>query len=141
MEVLQRLRDRAAEVFDGAPVLFAYLYGSQATGRTHPRSDVDVAVYLDESTVPERRLDLSLRLAGDLERVCRVTPVEALLVLNEARIELAGRVLGERVVIYSRDEPTRVRYESLTLRMFHDFEQHARPLRRARLAAIARGAR
>lgn len=141
MEVLQRLRGRAAEVFDGSPVLFAYLYGSQVTGRTHPRSDVDVAVYLDESTPPEQWLDLSLRLAGDLERACGVAPVEALLVLNDARIELAGRVLGERAVVYSRDEPARVRYESLTLRMFHDFELHARPLRRARLAAIARGQR
>ncbi len=139
MEVLQRLRDRAAEAFDGSPVLFAYLYGSQATGRAHPRSDVDVAVYLDESTAPDQYLEVSLRLAGDLERSCGVGPVEALLVLNGSRIELAGRVLAEREVLYSRDEPARVRYESLTFRQFHDFEQHARPLRRSRLAAIARG--
>lgn len=44
------LRDRAGEVFDGSPVLFVYLHGPQITGCTHPRSDVDVAVYLDEST-------------------------------------------------------------------------------------------
>ena len=30
-------------------VLFAYLFGSQATGRAGPLSDVDVAVYLDDS--------------------------------------------------------------------------------------------
>ncbi|MEX0658320.1 MAG: nucleotidyltransferase domain-containing protein [Egibacteraceae bacterium] len=139
MDVLQPLRDVAREVFADTPVLFAYLFGSQATGRTHPRSDVDVAVYLDEAVPPDQRLDLSLRLAGTLERACRVGPVEALLVLNDARIALAGRVLAERQVLFVRDEPARVRYESLTFRQFHDFEQHARPLRQQRLAAIARG--
>ena len=138
MDVLQQLRDVAPEAFADTPVLFAYLFGSQATGRTHQRSDVDVAVYLDESVRPDQRLDLSLRLAGTLERAGGVGPVEALVVLNDARIALAGRVLAERQVLYVRDEPARVRYESLTFRQFHDFKQHARP-RQQRLAAIARG--
>lgn len=139
MDVLERLRQGAAEVFDGGPVLFAYLFGSHATGRAHPRSDVDVAVYLDDEEPRDRYLDLSLRLAGELERTCGVAPVEALVVLNQAPITLAGRVLQQRQVIYSRHEPARVRFESLTFRQFHDFERHAEPLRRQRLQAIARG--
>ena len=138
MDVVERLRDGAAGVFEGTPVAFAYLFGSHATGRPHPRSDVDVAVWVDE--VPaERFLDLSLRLAVALERACGVGPIEALVVLNEAPITLAGRILAERQVIYSRDEPARVRFESRTFRMFCDFERHADPLRRLRLAAIAQG--
>lgn len=139
MDVAERLRAGAGEVFEGTPVLFAYLFGSHVTGRAHVRSDVDVAVYLEEGGPPGRSLDLSLRLAGALERTCRVAPVEALVVLNEAPIALAGRVLAGRTVIYSRDEPARVAFESRTFRMFCDFERHAEPLRRQRLAAIAQG--
>lgn len=139
MAVLRRLRAGAPQAFSGGLVRFGYLFGSHACGEAHPRSDVDIAVFLDESVPREDYLDLSLQLAGDLERACGVGPVEALLVLNDARIALAGRVLAQRQVIFSCDEPTRVRFESTTFRMFHDFEQHARPLRRARLAAIARG--
>lgn len=141
MTVADQLRAHAAEVLDGEPVLFAYLFGSHAMGRAHPRSDVDVAVYLDESVPAARYLDLSLRLAGRLERAARVGPVEATVVLNEAPIVLAGRILRDREVIYSRDEAARVRYESTTFRRFHDFELHAAPLRRERLRAIARGER
>lgn len=138
---LERLRAAAAEVFPGTPVLFAYLFGSEATGRTHPRSDVDVAVYLDETAAPERYLDLSLRLAGGLESASGVGNVEALLILNEAPLPLRGRVVGEGIVIYSRDEPARVRYESLTMRMFLDFEIHAGPLDEKVLRDMAEGRR
>jgi len=51
-------------------IIAAYLFGSQATGRVHPGSDVDIAVLLDEDALPQttgwggpllsRRLDLRL---------------------------------------------------------------------------------
>lgn len=44
---------------------------------------------------------------------------------------LVGRVLQRRVVIYSRDEPARVRFESRRLRGFLDFQIRAEPLDRA----------
>lgn len=33
-------------------MLDAYLFGSQATGHAQPHSDIDVAVYIDESRAP-----------------------------------------------------------------------------------------
>ena len=137
MSLLDRLRAVADEVFAGSPVLFAELYGSQATGRANTRSDVDVAVFVDSSTPADERLDLSLRLAGRLEQALGVGPVEALLVLNEAPLALAGRVLRDRQVFYSRDEPARVAYESRIFRQFIDFERHAEPLRQAHLRMLA----
>jgi hypothetical protein len=41
--------------------------------------------------------------------------------LNTAPISLAGRVLMSRRVLLDRDPHLRHRYESLQLRMFHDF--------------------
>lgn len=84
------------------PVVFAYLFGSQATGRARHDSDVDVAVYLDESVPPDRHLDLSIGLAGALQRTSGLGPIEALDVLNEAPLRLRGRVPREGRPIFSR---------------------------------------
>ena len=47
-----------------ADVVFAYLFGSQATGKAGPRSDIDVAVYLrDGVDAFETRLRLERRAA------------------------------------------------------------------------------
>ena len=136
MSTVDALRDVAPEVFDDTPVVLAYLFGSQARGEAGPRSDVDVAVYLDPHD-GDTALDLSLRLAGELEARAGVAPVEALVVLNHAPIALSGRVREEGVLLYSRDEPFRVRWESLTSRRYHDFKIHQQRSARERLARIA----
>jgi predicted nucleotidyltransferase len=141
MGVLQRLRACAAAAFAGEPVVFAYVFGSTATGRARPDSDVDVAVYLDERVPAELYLRYSLDLAGRLQAACPVGRFDAVVVLNEAPLPLAGRIRRDRQVIYARDEPFRVSYESLTARRFNDFEIHAKPRDRERLRRIAAGRR
>jgi uncharacterized protein len=138
MDVERALREAAPAVFDGAPVLFAYLHGSHATGAAGPRSDVDVAVYLD----PQAEVDawaLSLRLAGELERASGVGPIEAVVVLNEAPLGLAGRIRDTGTCIYSRDDVARVRWASLTARMYHDYMIREERFARERLRNMAAG--
>lgn len=142
MNVLDRLREAASRVLAVEPVLFAYLFGSQARARTHGHSDVDVAVFLDDSVPPVGYLDMSLRLAGDLERAAGVGNLEGLVVLNQASLPLSGRVVREARVIYSRAEHERVRYESRIFREFTDFDRHlARPLDEELIRAHAEGRR
>jgi predicted nucleotidyltransferase len=136
----RRLQDAAARAFGDSPVLFAYLFGSVATGRNRVGSDVDVAVYLEPSVDPERFLDLRLSLAGRLAAAAGLGNID-LLILNEAPLRLRGRAIQQRAVLYSRDEPARVRFESRCLREFFDFELHARPLDRKFLQDIAEGRR
>jgi hypothetical protein len=62
-------------------------------------------------------------------------------VLNDAPIRFLGRVLRSRIVLYSRDEPARVAFESRVGRMADDVEVWAAPLDRELLAAIAAGRR
>ncbi|HXF57804.1 MAG TPA: nucleotidyltransferase domain-containing protein [Actinomycetota bacterium] len=138
--VLERLRRTALGVFEGTAVVFAYLFGSHATGRARPDSDVDVAVYLDHEPDPDEALRISFDLANRLEAACRLGPVEVV-VMNGAPLPLLGRILRERAVLWSRDEPTRVEFESLTFREFQGFDFHARELTRARLRDIAEGRR
>jgi hypothetical protein len=69
-----------------------------------------------------------------------VSGVEVL-VLNGAPLPIRGRVVRQRVVIYSRDEPARVAFESRTLREFFDFQIHAAPMDEQMLRETADGRR
>ena len=140
VDVPRRLRDAAPGSLEGTPVIFAYLFGSVAAGRAGPTSDVDVAVYADPELPADRYLDISLELAERLAEASGIGDVEVL-VLNSAPLSIRGRVVQERVVLYSRDEETRVEYESRTLREFFDFQIHAGPLDELMLREIAEGRR
>ena len=108
------LQRAAGGAFANKPVHFAYLFGSPVSGRPRPDSDVDIAIWLNPDTPRDHRRELSLQLADVMERASGEGPIEALLVLNDAPLVLAGRVLSDCVVIYSADESARVRYEMRT---------------------------
>lgn len=134
--VYDRLRTGASGAFDGTPVRFAYLFGSQARGDAGPGSDVDVAVHLGAAPAT---LDLRLDL---LRRIARHTGVEAdLVVLDDAPLRLVERVLREGRLLYSTDEPARVDYEATMRRVCTDFALHADLLDRALIDATAQGRR
>jgi predicted nucleotidyltransferase len=100
-----------------ADVEFAYLFGSAASGRLTPRSDVDVAIFVAE------RADagaVRLVVARAVTRHLGTDAVDVV-VLNAAPIALVGRILTTRRVLLDRAPFARHRYESLTARMFHDF--------------------
>ncbi|MEQ3553095.1 nucleotidyltransferase domain-containing protein [Pseudonocardia nematodicida] len=138
-DALRSAAERAAADIP-AEVRFAYLFGSRATGRARPDSDVDVAVLLDDG-LPAHEADRVAASVGErLSAESGLARIEVV-VLNDAELRFAGRVLRDRVVIFSRDEERRVAYESLVGRMADDVEVWAAPLDRELLAAIAEGRR
>lgn len=100
-----------------ADVQFAYLFGSAATGRLTPRSDVDVAIFVSpQAEAHAVRLDVMRAVTRHLS-----TDAVDIVVLNSAPVAPAGRILTTRRVLLDRAPFARHRYESLTARMFHDF--------------------
>lgn len=116
-DIEQRLSS-LGQALDRCPgILFAYLFGGAAGSHLTPLSDVDVAVYLNESVDPvEGRLEAVGVVAAHLG-----TDEVDLVVLNTAPTALTGRILQSRRVIVDRDPFRRHRYESLALREFFDF--------------------
>lgn len=100
-----------------ADVVFAYLFGSHATGKAGPRSDVDVAVYLRDGV---DAFETRLRLMGVVERALGTGAID-LIVLNTAPLSLAGRILTTRRVLVDNQPYQRHLFESLTTRQFVDF--------------------
>jgi len=115
-----------------AGVIVAYLFGSRAGGSPRPTSDVDIAVLFDRPTGLLERERLASRLAGTLG----IADVD-LVVLDDASLEIRGRVVQEGRVIFSADEPRRVAFEVDTRSRYLDFLPTLRALSRAYLKRVA----
>jgi|SoiMethySBSTD1v2_1073268.scaffolds.fasta_scaffold78984_3 predicted nucleotidyltransferase len=125
-------------LFQQHPVRLTYLFGSQATRRTHSSSDVDVAVLLDESLTPDERFVERLRLLGDLSRIFDTDDVD-LVILNEAPPLLAYETLRHGILLYCADAQTRIEFQVRTLRAYEDTMPLRRVLSEAMVARLKAG--
>lgn len=111
-------RSRLADALTRDPrVVFAYLFGSQATGGAGSRSDVDVAVWLS-GHVRDRAFDATLEL---MEVVGDSTGTDAVdvVVLNTASLSLAAEILKGQLLC-SKDEDVRIDAEASIMSRYHD---------------------
>jgi predicted nucleotidyltransferase len=115
--IAKRLETLGSALETGCPaIVFAYVFGSAARSQLGPRSDVDLAIYVDDGDAQSVRLEASRMAAMHLG-----TDAIDFVLLNTAPLSLAGRILGTRRVIVDRKPFERHLYESRTARMFHDF--------------------
>lgn len=101
-------------------VVAAYLFGSVAEGRAHPRSDVDIAVLLAADLDEETRFDRRLRLGWEAESI--VGRRTDLVVLNDAPPRLQHQVLKHGRLIYERDQAARVEFEVRAGKIYADLK-------------------
>ena len=128
---IETLASRLAEVLAPYPVALAYLFGSAATGRMTPFSDVDIALVLDEShTNVSNRLKFELALEAEIAERCGLSQVDVR-VINNAPLVLRGQVVTDGILLYARDEETRVDFETRTRSEYFDFLPVAEYVREA----------
>ena len=121
-DITTRINDLRDYLQDRPEVVFAYVFGTLASGRVNPLSDIDIAVYLKD---PEG--------VDYLELYCQVSEVLGtdeldLVLLNRAPVSLAGRVLMQRKVLVDKEPFLRHAYASLIIREFLDFREFERRL-------------
>ena len=79
-------------------VQFAYLFGSYADGTQHESSDVDIAVYMDDTS-----LDARLALHHELQKALQ-KEID-LIVLNDVKnIYLLEAILNQGIVLKEHEE-------------------------------------
>ncbi|MGH2714883.1 MAG: type VII toxin-antitoxin system MntA family adenylyltransferase antitoxin [Thermoleophilaceae bacterium] len=122
--------DGLALALDVESVVAAFVFGSVATGRATPLSDVDVGVWLDPALSPRQRLDAQLRLMAEATSVLGTDEVEVV-ILNDAAPLLQHRAMRARLSLVDRQPKARVRLEAGAQLRYLD----TKPLRQA----IARG--
>ena len=118
--IKQKLRAVALRIFEGTPVLFAYLYGSYARGLSHPFSDLDVGIFVEGLDI-KASLDLELSLALRLDENLGHAVQAEVRTLNYLPLIVKGRILGEAELIYSRAEEKRVEFETQVRQSYFDF--------------------
>ncbi|MGI9081534.1 MAG: type VII toxin-antitoxin system MntA family adenylyltransferase antitoxin [Thermoleophilaceae bacterium] len=117
-------REQLAAALDRDGVVAAMLFGSQATGKAGPLSDIDVAVWADSTLGRSERFDLRLALMAEAVRVLNTDEVD-LVVLNDAPPLLQHRALRDSVRLIDRDPPKRIRLETRAILDYLD----TKPLR------------
>jgi predicted nucleotidyltransferase len=98
-------------------VVFAYLFGSLAKGKSTPSSDVDIAVYLKQGIdVAETKIEIIIRLSDILQ-----TDDIDLIILNSANLPLINNIIKYHKLIVDNKPFERHRFESLSMRKYLDF--------------------
>jgi uncharacterized protein len=94
----------AAEALAAAhPVVEAvYLFGSRAQGRTHPGSDVDVAVLTEPRVLLAERVSTQMELARCLEDRLQV-PVDVVLIHPDLSPGLLFDIFSVETILFARD--------------------------------------
>jgi len=108
-------------ILDKKPyILFAYLFGSQATGSANKRSDWDIGVYFSKS--PD---DISRWCVFELESEFsqNVQAEVQVITLNRLTSPLLGfQIINEGILLIQRDEDERIKFEHKVLRQYHDWQ-------------------
>lgn len=132
-DVTDLLAELSLRLYQRPEIAFALLFGSQATGRTHAQSDIDLAVFVDPELSARQRFDLRLELVASLSDLGELDVT----MLNDAPALLGHRaMMGTKLFI--RDRTAWVRYFVRTFRESEDerfFRRLHHTERRRRLEA------
>lgn len=103
------------------PIKFAYLFGSQSRGTATESSDIDIALYFEESY---DSLNSALIRGNIIEHGKEFFKKNVDIVsLNDASLLLKYEVIHDGIVIL--DDDFRGEFESLSLRMYFDFKYYS----------------
>jgi predicted nucleotidyltransferase len=102
-------------------VAAAYLFGSMATGKSNPQSDVDIAILLtrisrDPMEAVERHLDLIASVASFSDRETDVV------ILNEGDVLFRRQVLAYGRLLYEGERWARIEFEVQTGKEYADLK-------------------
>lgn len=100
-------------------VRLAYLYGSAAIGNMGKLSDIDLAVYVDDSLSKEERFNLQLSLISGITGIMKTDKVD-LAIMNDAPLSLRYEIIKANHPLYVRDEGERIDIEHHILSRYLD---------------------
>lgn len=121
-------------------ILDAYLFGSRARGDAHSRSDVDVAVYVDDARVSAGPFGYQADLTTHLMTALGTNEIDVV-VLNGAPPLLYHRVLRDGVRLLSRDLRATTARAGYALSRYFDFLPQLDKMAAARRRAANEGRR
>lgn len=117
--IKERLPKLIEEFRQDKNIAVFYLFGSYATEKVKPLSDVDIAVLLRNNVSPKKYWDLKMELLSKAMPVLGTDEVD-FVVLNEAPYELAYNILKEGRVLFCCDEGWQSEFKERTVMNYLD---------------------
>jgi len=116
-------------IFKKYPVKFAYLFGSRAKFNTTSLSDVDIAVFLDETLTDNQIFDTCLEISGELSKEYKTEKID-LVVLNTSPLLLSFDIVVTGRLLYCANEQKRIEFEARTMSLYFDqqyyYQRHSK---------------
>jgi hypothetical protein len=106
----KRLRKIMEFLSEQECVKLAYLFGSVAEGKEGKLSDLDLAVFLDESLSKKERFNQQLTLVSELTGLLKTDRID-LVIMNDAPLLLNYNIIKHGKILKD-DTETKVRVES-----------------------------
>jgi Nucleotidyltransferase domain. len=103
-------------------VKLAYLFGSVAEGEEGKLSDVDIAVFLDESLSKEDMFNQELKLISELTGILKTDRID-LIVMNDAPLLLKYNIIKHGKILKD-DKETKMRVETGILSDYLDMKYY-----------------
>jgi len=103
-------------------IKLAYLFGSVAKGKEGKLSDVDIAVFLDESLNKKEIINLQLKVISELTSILKTDRVD-LIVMNNAPLLLKYDIIRYGKILKD-DKETKIKVESGVLSDYLDMKYY-----------------
>jgi predicted nucleotidyltransferase len=103
-------------------IKLAYLFGSVAKGKEGKLSDVDIAIFLDESLSKKEIFNLQLKLMSELTSILKTDKID-LIVMNNAPLLLKYNIIKHGKILKDEIE-TKVMVESRILSDYLDMKYY-----------------
>jgi len=123
MNYFEKYTDKVKEIFSKEQVLFAYIFGSQASGNIGKLSDIDIAVYFNENMSKSAMFNRKLRIMAEFSLLLKRDDIDVV-ILNDAYPLLEHRIIKQGEVIFSSDEKKRIDYEVKAVMRYLDFKPY-----------------
>jgi predicted nucleotidyltransferase len=107
---IETIKPKIAEVAEKYGLSFVVLFGSQATGRTHPKSDVDLGV------ISSNEFD-RIKLMSDMDKVFGRDDVQAV-DLSKASPTLMRAVVKDGKLLYEKERTIYLRWKFYAIRVW-----------------------
>ena len=103
-------------------VLFSYLFGSFAKGKTHAASDLDIGVYVSENNEVKREALLD-SIYNDLVKSKLPASLD-LVDLRKLPSHVSYEIVAKGQILMCRDEKERIEFSCRVLREYFDIEYY-----------------
>lgn len=120
--MLEKHQKKLNKIFKENQVALAYLFGSAASGKMTPLSDVDVAVLFSDKVKEKDYFDKILRLAHEIGNIFEIDRVDVINLKTNASPLLKHNAVFKGKLIFGKNRKKQFELESGIMKEYEDTE-------------------